>query len=180
MDLELLDELLAKKGYTIERKDLDRPWGGFWAIDNSCVPQFIKEFFPSFDQMEMKQEQLSPKILFIKKGSRLSWQYHHRRAEVWQVVDGEVGVVRSTNDAENEMTLFSAGELVVIQQGERHRLIGLEESAVVAEIWIHTNPDDPSDEDDIVRVQDDFGRNEGGRRTSLVLGGRSSTLKNVR
>jgi hypothetical protein len=29
---------------------------------------------------------------------------------------------------------------------------------MIAEIWQHTNADQPSDEDDIVRVQDDFGR----------------------
>ena len=30
--------------------------------------------------------------------------------------------------------------------------------AVVAEIWQHTDPEHPSDEDDIIRLQDDFGR----------------------
>jgi hypothetical protein len=29
---------------------------------------------------------------------------------------------------------------------------------LVAEIWQHTDPENPSDEDDIVRVSDDFGR----------------------
>ena len=42
-------------------------------------------------------------------------------------------------------------------QGVRHRLIGLDDYAVVAEIWQHTDKI-PSDEEDIIRVQDDFGR----------------------
>ena len=50
------------------------------------------------------------------------------------------------------------GEEIDIYQGERHRIIGTDEYAVVAEIWIHTDKDNPSDEDDIVRVQDDFNR----------------------
>jgi len=47
---------------------------------------------------------------------------------------------------------------IKLQQGERHRLIGLAVWGVVAEIWQHTDASDPSDEDDIVRLQDDFGR----------------------
>ena len=47
---------------------------------------------------------------------------------------------------------------IILKQGERHRLIGLDEISVVAEIWQHTDATHPSDEDDIIRVQDDFGR----------------------
>jgi hypothetical protein len=45
-----------------------------------------------------------------------------------------------------------------LAQGERHRLVGLDAQAIIAEIWQHTDASHPSDEDDIVRVQDDFGR----------------------
>ena len=41
---------------------------------------------------------------------------------------------------------------------ERHRIIGTDKYALVAEIWIHVDKDYPSDEEDIVRVQDDFDR----------------------
>jgi mannose-6-phosphate isomerase len=46
---------------------------------------------------------------------------------------------------------------IVLKQGERHRLIGLEDSCLV-EIWQHTDATHPSKENDIIRVQDDFGR----------------------
>ena len=46
---------------------------------------------------------------------------------------------------------------VRLVKGERHRLIGLEDYGFVAEIWQHTDSI-PSDEEDIVRVQDDFSR----------------------
>jgi len=42
--------------------------------------------------------------------------------------------------------------------GERHRLVGLDDWAVVAEIWVYEVPGHPTDEDDIVRVRDDYGR----------------------
>ena len=56
------------------------------------------------------------------------------------------------------MKIYKEGDQIVLQQGERHRLIGLDETSVVAEIWQHTDANHPSDEDDIIRVQDDFGR----------------------
>ena len=47
---------------------------------------------------------------------------------------------------------------IEIAKEERHRIIGTDKHALVAEIWIHTDKDNPSDEEDIVRVQDDFDR----------------------
>ena len=101
---------------------------------------------------------LSPKILIIEPQSRLSWQYHNRRAEIWQVYKGSAGIIRSNTDVENEMRIYNEGDQIVLKQGERHRLIGLDDYSIVAEIWGHTDANHPSDEDDIIRVQDDFGR----------------------
>lgn len=69
----------------------------------------------------------------------------------------EVGIVRSDNDTEGELVKFKEGEQVRLAQGERQRLIGLEDYGNVAEIWQHTDLV-PSDEEDIVGVQDDFKR----------------------
>ena len=101
---------------------------------------------------------LSPKILIVKPAARLSWQYHNRRAEIWQVFKRSAGIIKSDTDIENEMEVFNEEDQIVLQQGERHRLIGLDDYCVVAEIWQQTDKDNPSDEDDIIRVQDDFGR----------------------
>jgi mannose-6-phosphate isomerase-like protein (cupin superfamily) len=100
---------------------------------------------------------LSPKVLIVKPDARLSWQYHHRRAEIWQVYKGEVGIIRSDNDTERELIRFKESDQVRLAQGERHRLIGLEDYGIVAEIWQHTDII-PSDEEDIVHVQDDYAR----------------------
>ncbi len=45
-----------------------------------------------------------------------------------------------------------------IALGECHRLAGLEDWGVIAEIWQHTDIASPSDEQDIVRVADDHHR----------------------
>jgi hypothetical protein len=59
---------------------------------------------------------------------------------------------------ENEMKVCNEGYQIILQKGERHRLIGLDDNCVVAEIWQQTDTICPSDEDYIIRVQDDFGR----------------------
>ena len=101
---------------------------------------------------------LSQKILIVAPTKRLSWLYHHRRAEIWLVIQGQAGVVKSNTDSENELEILNIGDTITLLQGERHRPVGLEDYSIVAEIWKHTDEDNPSDEKDIVKVQDDFGR----------------------
>ena len=62
------------------------------------------------------------------------------------------------NNRQNEMEIFNVGELVQFQKEERHRLVGLSNFGVVAEIWIHTDSNNLSDEEDIVRLEDDYSR----------------------
>jgi mannose-6-phosphate isomerase len=151
-------EIIANQ-FNIVSLDESRPWGGFFVLDENQAQQFSDTFFDGLDISNLKiSGKLSPKILIIKPRKRLSWQYHLRRAEIWRVIEGEVGVIRSFTDQEGELIKYQKGNFIKLNQGERHRLIGLEHYAVVAEIWLHTEKSNPSDEDDIVRVQDDFKR----------------------
>lgn len=150
---------LVNEGFKIEQTDQTRPWGGFFVINEDQAQDFANRFFDGLDVQDLKiSGKLSPKILIVSPNKRLSWQYHHRRAEIWRVVQGEVGVVTSPNDDEHELKILKLNDTIRLSQGERHRLVGLGEYGVVAEIWQHTDSNNPSDEDDIVRVQDDFGR----------------------
>jgi len=154
-----LEKDLKQKGFTIDKKVINRPWGGFFVIDEAHTEDFVVHFFNGLGVEELKiSGKLSPKILVVAPTKRLSWQYHHRRAEVWKVVSGMVGIITSMTDEEGEVRILNPGDLITLQQGERHRLIGLENWSVLAEIWQHTDVENPSDEDDIIRVQDDFGR----------------------
>ena len=151
--------ILENQGLRIDSYDLSRPWGGFYVIDENQAQVFADIYFSNKDVEELRiSGQLSPKILMVKPGARLSWQYHKRRTEIWRVVEGPVGIVRSATDDEGIVESFTAGQTIVLEKGERHRLIGLEGWGVVAEFWQHTDPDYPSDEEDIVRVQDDYSR----------------------
>lgn len=139
--------------------DDSRPWGGFLVIDENDNDIFIARFFPHLaGQLADSKLKLSPKILLVAPNSRLSWQYHHRRAEIWKVIGGEVDVITSDDDSEKKSRHLEEGDIIELRQGERHRLVGLSGWGIVAEIWMHTDPDQPSNEEDIIRVQDDFGR----------------------
>lgn len=156
---ETIAAQLAEQGFSIVKQDQTRPWGGFFVINEDQTPQFAATYFPTVELSSIQiTQKLSPKILLVAPEKRLSWQYHHRRAEIWRVVSGTVGVVKSDTDEETEVQSYQPGDLITLRQGERHRLVGLAEWGVLAEIWQHTDPGHPSDEDDIVRVQDDFGR----------------------
>lgn len=167
MDKLLQKEQLFKKvqddleaqGFRIVSQDFNRPWGGFFVIDEEQAQKFADAYFEglSADQLKISGK-LSPKILVVAPHKRLSWQYHFRRAEIWQVVSGEVGVITSATDEEGELKTYLPGDRIVLQKGERHRLIGLDGWGIIAEIWQHTDASNPSDESDIVRLQDDFGR----------------------
>ncbi|GAB3586531.1 cupin domain-containing protein [Hymenobacter daeguensis] len=150
---------LHAQGFTIATQDQTRPWGGFFVIDETQAQAFADAYFDGLSVEELRiSGKLSPKILIVAPQQRLSWQYHHRRAEIWRVVQGPVGVVTSDTDAEGEPKTYQPGQQITLRQGERHRLVGLAGWGILAEIWQHTDAHQPSDEDDIVRVQDDFGR----------------------
>jgi len=151
--------LISLNNLNIISKDTERPWGGFYVLDESQAQSFASLFFNNLDVSKLSLSgKLSPKILVIKPKKRLSWQYHHRRSEIWSVIKGGIIVSKSDDDVERELINLKAGKQIEIAKEERHRIIGTNKYALVAEIWIHTDKDNPSNEEDIVRVQDDFDR----------------------
>ncbi|MBM3402152.1 MAG: phosphoheptose isomerase [Bacteroidetes bacterium] len=152
-------EDLEIQGFKILQIDIERPWGGFFVISEDQAQKFADTFLGGISTGQLIiSGKLSPKILIVSPHTRLSWQYHHRRAEIWRVISGTVGIISSFTDQETELKKYQPGDQIMLEQGERHRLVGLEDWGVIAEIWRHTDASNPSDESDIVRVQDDFGR----------------------
>ena len=111
---EVFDEVekyLTGLNLKIVSSDFVRPWGGFFVIDEMQAKQFADLFFPGVDLSSLRiSGKLSPKILIVEPGKRLSWQYHHRRAEIWRVLFGTVGVVTSLTDEEGDMNTFKPGQ----------------------------------------------------------------------
>jgi mannose-6-phosphate isomerase len=157
--LENVEQYLKDLGFKVVAKDFNRPWGGFFVIDETQAEKFGAQFFPGIAVASLKiGGKLSPKILMVAPHQRLSWQYHHRRAEIWKLVTGTAGIVTSETDQQGPLKQLIKNDIVRLNKGQRHRLVGLDGWGMISEIWQHTDANHPSDEEDIVRVQDDFGR----------------------
>lgn len=154
-----VQSIIESNDFSIVDTDFNRPWGGFFRLDHSEAERFIDTYFADIKDTFTTFEDLSPKYLIVEPGKQLSWQYHHRRAEIWRAIEGTVGVKLSDDDTEPEKVhTIEKGETIQFPALKRHRLIGLDGWGVVVEIWQHTDHQNLSDESDIVRVADDFGR----------------------
>lgn len=137
-------------------QDIQKPWGAYFRFDEQDVTRFIEIFFA--DQNISRAGMLTPKFLLIAPGEALSWQYHYRRAEVWRVACGPIQVIQNTSDDILDPKTYQTGDLVAHTVRMRHRLMGAETWGLVAEVWQHTDPARPSDEADIVRLEDRYNR----------------------
>jgi len=90
------------------------------------------------------------KRIVVKPGKRLSLQKHQKRAEHWYIVSGEALVT-----LDNQQLNLQAGQSVDIPRGAVHRVEnpGSNEMA-----FIEIQTGDYFGEDDIERLEDDFGR----------------------
>src|SRR5581483_6079192 len=111
------------------------PWGFYFYFDPAQTAKFAKEFF---DGVELKgidtNLPLQPKVLVVEPQKRLSWQYHHRRAEIWRCITGNVLVSNGTSDEEPGAKLLKFGEIINNTNGTRHRLASTKEWGAVVEI----------------------------------------------
>ena len=93
------------------------------------------------------EEEYVGKILEVKKGCRLSLQYHEVKQETMYMLDG---VVKLTVDSETEVV--EAGKSITIKPGMRHRLEAIEDSRIIEA--------STTELEDVVRVEDDYGRGD--------------------
>ena len=147
------------KSLIIKFSDRNRPWGYFLTFEDKCFSLFRNIYFKTFKYDKFnKKKKFSSKLLFVKKDKRLSWQFHESRSELLKVYSGKIKVIVSDDDFEKNETILNKGDEIKIDSKQRHRIVGINKFSIIAEIWIHTDKDNPSDENDIVRVQDDYGR----------------------
>jgi hypothetical protein len=101
---ENIQNQLETNQFTIVSKDHHRPWGGIFVIAEEQAQHLANQYFEGLNVSTLKRvDLLSPKILVVAPEKRLSWQYHHRRADIWCVIQGQAGVKISTNDPEGEL-----------------------------------------------------------------------------
>jgi mannose-6-phosphate isomerase len=116
---------LDRAGLSVASEDLARPWGGFLTISHTDVAAFVDAYFADSGlEIDTQQATLSPKVLIVAPGQRLSWQYHLRRSEIWRVIEGPIGISRSSSEDEGPLLTCRVGELLRIDVGEHPSLGG--------------------------------------------------------
>jgi mannose-6-phosphate isomerase len=117
--------LLINNGFKLIDFDIMRPWGFFLSVDESQSADFIKEFYAGVKLQDIDTNlPLRPKFLGVEPDKRLSWQYHHRRAEVWRCLAGEFELITGEADTEDKQQKVVAEQVVNMPQGMRHRGVG--------------------------------------------------------
>lgn len=117
-----------------DRETDERPWGRYSVLH---------------DAPDHKVKQI-----VVKPGTRLSYQQHARRSEHWFIVGGH-GVVT----LDGALVPVAPGAAVDIPKGSAHRI---ENTGHEPLVFIEVQHGDYFGEDDIVRLEDDFGRAEAG------------------
>jgi mannose-1-phosphate guanylyltransferase/mannose-1-phosphate guanylyltransferase/mannose-6-phosphate isomerase len=93
-------------------------------------------------------QRVTVKILNVKKGHRLSLQAHTKRTENWILISGEGKVTMN-----NETSVLLPTDNVLIPATTTHRFEAIKDSSILEITW------GEYDERDIVRFEDDYGRN---------------------
>lgn len=157
---KLVRSIINQLGYTIVDEDINRPWGGYFRFDEKYSPSFKQQFFPNTTLPSWVQDlPFSPKILFTAPHKRLSWQYHNYRGEIWKIIKGNALIFSDPTDVQPAQPIqVEQGKIFEVPLHQRHRLCANDTWVIWAEMWIHTNPNHPSEESDNIRVSDDFGR----------------------
>ncbi|GAA4785490.1 hypothetical protein GCM10023231_11740 [Olivibacter ginsenosidimutans] len=153
---DLFEEIrtkLIKQGFSIVAQDDKQPWGGSILIDEAQAAAFAEAYFTSVDPHTFSTKlPIRPKILVVEPGKAITWQYHERRAELWRVIIGEVGVKVNDSDEDPDVQVKNCGDYLFLEPKKRHRLVGLKNWGIIAQIWQHIDEENPSDDEDVVRI----------------------------
>ena len=116
----------------------ERPWGSF--------------------EILLDEDYCKVKRIIVKPGQRLSYQYHHKRSEAWVIVQGEAcATIENPNGTSYHEVTYGVGEVIEIPIEAKHRVQNEGEEDL---IFIETQVGTYFGEDDIVRLEDDYGRDK--------------------
>lgn len=106
----------------------DRPWGKFEKFHEN--------------------KPCTVKLIYVNPNSRLSLQYHNKRSEFWKIVYGTAYI-----QLDDSLLVLKEGQTIEIPNKARHRVEAKETKCVILEISYGN-----FDENDIVRLEDDYQR----------------------
>lgn len=131
-DVKRIVERLKADGHEAYRfhRTVHRPWGTYTVLEEG--------------------ERFKMKRIVVKPGAELSLQMHHHRSEHWIVVSGTAKVINGDNEY-----LVRSNESTYVPAGNQHRLTN---PGVIELVMIEVQSGDYLGEDDIVRMEDNYGR----------------------
>ena len=109
----------------------ERPWGTYTVLSEDASDHKVKR-------------------IVVRPGKRLSYQRHAQRAEHWFFISGQARVT-----LDGRVTTLSPGQTIDIPTGAAHRVAN---EGVTDLVFIEVQRGTYFGEDDIVRLEDDFGR----------------------
>lgn len=107
-----------------------RPWGGWVTLDEGAG-------------FKVKRIEVNPH-------SRLSYQTHEHRSEHWAIISGKATCV-----VDGEIIVAGPGESIDVEIGQAHRITNQQDEPLVL---VEVQMGHYTGEDDIVRLEDDYGR----------------------
>lgn len=131
-DVRHIVDQLKRDGHTarVMHKTVHRPWGTYTTLESG--------------------ERFKIKRIVVKPKASLSLQMHHHRSEHWVVVSGTALVINDQQEL-----LLHTNQSTFIPAGNRHRL---HNPGMIELILIEVQSGDYLGEDDIIRLEDEFGR----------------------
>ena len=112
----------------------------------------MKEQRPwGFYEILLETDYTKVKQITVNPGQRLSYQYHSKRKEFWTIVNGSATVI-----LDDVKILIAQGESINIPLGAKHRIMNETNELVV---FIEVQTGTYFGEDDIIRIDDEYGRN---------------------
>ena len=113
----------------------------------------IKELRPwGFYEILLDTDYTKVKQITVNPNQKLSYQYHNYRKEFWTIVQGSATII-----LDNDKIFRNQGESIHIPLGAKHRIINdTEDQLIFIEVQVGTY----FGEDDIVRIEDDYGRED--------------------
>jgi len=112
------------------RESEERPWGGFIVLEEEPTHKV--------------------KRIWVQPGHRLSYQKHRLRSEHWVVVKGEAKVVLDGKEIP-----LKEGDSVDIPKGSAHRIENIGKETLT---FIEVQRGENFSEEDVIRLEDDYGR----------------------
>lgn len=129
-----------------------KPWGN-GTIDGI---EGVGELWLNYDKGENvgdREKRYVFKKLFVKAGTRMSFQYHVNKLETNHLISGEAEAWLENEAGEIEKSLVMAGDTWTIPCGRKHRIIALTDMVMLEA----STPE----VDDVVRIEDDTNRSNG-------------------